>query len=191
MCAWFRKICGLRRLAAELFYERAEPAAVAARTATSAELDCSGQIVLAFVRLFLEAGASVIVLLESMTDLDFGPKAVADWADTLAPIINLADFHRIPIVLLLKTEAHSTASADFTEISDKCVLAIDGQLGTRGRVPKSAALIDLHTEPSDVLLKKSRVIVTRDEVPFTAEIARLSGWTKRWRTAISSRPLGD
>lgn len=184
-------LTGPRRLAAELFSELAEPATATSRTATSAELECSGQIVLAFLRLFLEAGASVVVLLESMTDQDFGPKAVDDWADTLTPIINLAAFHRIPIMLLLKTEAHSTASPDVTEISGKCVLAFDGQLATRGHVPKSATLIDLQTEPSDVLLETSRVIVTRDEVPITADIARLSAWTKRWRTAISSRSLGD
>ena len=184
-------LTGPRRLAAELFSQRAELVTTAPDTPTSEELDCSGKITLAFARLFLEAGASVIVLLERMTDLDFEPERIADWADTVTPIINVAAFHRIPIVLLLKTGAHCTANADVTEISGKCVVAIDGQLDTRDHLPKSASPIDLYAEPSDVLLKTSRVIVTRDEVPLTADVARLSGWTKRWRTAINSRSLGD
>lgn len=176
-------LTGPMRLAAELFPSLAQFKRAPYQGDIDGALDASGQVSLAFAKLFLEAGASVIVLLERITELDRDLRKMVVWADAMAPIINLAEFHRVPIILLLLSPPGFVVPFEFSDVIARCICVGDDQLFCRDLSGRRSTAIKLLVEPSTTLLQTC-LVTTHGEVPVDANIGRLSEWTKAWRAAI-------
>lgn len=182
-------LTGPMRLAAELFPSLAQSKGVPEQEDVDGALDVSGQVALAFAKVFLEAGASVIVLLERIAELDRDPRKMIVWADAMAPIINLAKFHRVPIVLLFLSPTDFVVPFEFSDVIARCICVGNDRPFCGGLSIRHATAIGVLGEPSATLLQ--RCLVTTDgEVPLDTNIARLSEWTKAWRAAIDNCDLG-
>jgi hypothetical protein len=182
-------LTGPMRLAKELFGDCARSDRVSRQEYVVADLDASGQVVLAFANRFLEVGASVIVLLEKIVDQDRSPRTIGAWADVMAPMVNLAAFHRVPVVVLLEVPADFVITPELGDVSARCILVSNDRLQANSSSHAFPTAVDTFIEPNDTLRENCCVVLTRAEVPLETDIARLSHWTKRWRSMLDARSL--
>jgi hypothetical protein len=182
-------LTGPMRLATELFHNHAQSDTVSQQEDVVADLDASGQVVLAFAKRFLEVGASVIVLLEKIAGQGRNSRKMGAWADVMVPIVNLAAFHRVPVVVVLDIPADFVITPEMGDVSARCILASNDQLQARRSSLAFPTAVDIFIEPNDALRENCGVVLTRAEVPPETDIARLSEWTKRWRAVLDARSL--